>query len=166
MYVRDTRVWEVGFKSFSEDRNIMLCEICGETMAEKKIFVEGTVLNVCEECSKFGSEIRKMPQPVRKVLAREEEVESIVADFARLVRSSREKLGLTQGQLGKKVNEKESVMVRIENGKMQPPISTAKKLESFLGIKLVEKESSAETSKKETAGKEEGVTLGDIVKIK
>lgn len=62
----------------------------------------------------------------------------IVDDCAVLVRKNRERLGLTQDQLGAKINEKGSVISRIESAHMEPDMRMAKKLERFLGVKLFE----------------------------
>jgi len=39
--------------------------------------------------------------------------------------------------LAKEIKEKESIMARVESGKLKPTIDLARKLERFFGIKLV-----------------------------
>jgi len=91
--------------------------------------------------------------------------EDIVMNYGEKVRKAREKKGLTQKDVGKKINEKASVIHRIESEHMEPSISLAKKLGKELGIKLVGKESM--DYKKENKDSEgDDVTLGDVADIK
>lgn len=157
----------------------VVCGICGETEATRKVLVEGTVLNVCVSCAKFGEEVRT-PQEARRKQAsgseEEDEVEhEIVPDFGKLIRLVREKMELTQPAFGKLVNEKESVILRMESGKMVPDLKTARKLERALKLKLVlepaeVKAAAAGGKKAAAAGAEKkgkaGLTLGDVVKVK
>ena len=57
-------------------------------------------------------------------------------DYSKVIRSAREKLGMTQDELGMKINEKPSGISHLENGSMKPSDSLAKKLEHFLKIQL------------------------------
>lgn len=155
---------------------VVVCGICGEAEATRRVLVEGAVLNVCVNCAKFGEEVRTPQETKKKLMAgaeEEGEVEhDIVTDFSRLVRLARERLNLTQPELGKLVNEKESVILRIESGKMGPDLKTARKLERALKIKLVlepaevaaAKQASKPATKKDE--KKQDLTLGDVVKVK
>ncbi len=83
---------------------------------------------------------------------------------------------MTQPAFGKLVNEKESVILRMESGKMVPDLKTARKLERALKLKLVlepaevKAAASAGSKKAAAAGAEKkgkvGLTLGDVVKVK
>jgi putative transcription factor len=57
-------------------------------------------------------------------------------DFARRIRESREKKGLSVEQLGMQMNEKAAFLRKIESGALKPDESFADKLERFLGIRL------------------------------
>ncbi len=159
----------------------VVCGICGETEASRRILVEGTVLNVCVTCAKFGEEVRTPQEAQRKQASGEEEAEDveheIVPDCGHLVRIARERMELTQPALGKLVNEKESVILRVEGGKMVPDLKTARKLERALKIRLVlepaeVKSATSAESRKVAAdasgkkGKNADLTLGDVVKVK
>jgi putative transcription factor len=74
----------------------------------------------------------------KKHFIRATQTVEIVDDYSSKVRKNRERLGLTQDQLGSKVNEKGSVISRIESGHMEPDLKMAKKLGRFLGISLLE----------------------------
>ena len=167
----------------------MRCEICGQSIEEgksEKTKIDGSVMEVCPDCSKFGV-IQKTPKPKyiptktkkdsratgtdrprrtpRPMYSLDEPTEELVEDFERIVRQSRESKGLSREALGEQIYEKVSVINRIESGKMAPDIKLAKKLEKALNITLIEKISDMdlEDFKNKTAG---GPTLGDIVKIK
>ncbi len=62
----------------------------------------------------------------------------IVPDYASIIRKARESLGLTQEQLGRLINEKPSVIRRIESGAMVPTPVIARKLERALKIRLIQ----------------------------
>jgi putative transcription factor len=69
-------------------------------------------------------------------LSPESELE-VRRDYAKVLREAREKMGLTQEELGKKINEKASVISHLEGGKLKPDIALARKLEHFFKIKLL-----------------------------
>ncbi|MBS7605289.1 TIGR00270 family protein, partial [Candidatus Bathyarchaeota archaeon] len=92
----------------------------------------------------------------------------IIEDFGSIIKKAREKLGLTPEDLGKMIGEKESVIKKIEGGKIIPDIRLAAKLERALKIKLLVKQPEINFDRSIsnlTKGKRT-VTLGEIVQIK
>ena len=73
-------------------------------------------------------------------------------------------IGLSQKDFASRINEKESMIHKIETGAFEPPLDLAKKLEKILGIKLVEEH--LEKHEKFKRSKEGGFTLGDFIKVK
>jgi putative transcription factor len=73
---------------------------------------------------------------------------------------------LKQEELAKKIAEKESVIHKLESGSIIPAIPLARKLEKFLRIALVEtiEVDSPETSDRRSSS--DGLTLGDLIRIK
>jgi putative transcription factor len=139
------------------------CELCGSKKANRKAKVEGVIITVCDECVKFGEEI-KLPEFIRtkKDLPKIEEVEEVLKpDFNEIIRSSREEMKLKQDDLAKKLNEKLSVIKRVEEG-WEPTPNLISKLEKFFNIKLTEKSEEKILEKKESKKK---LTVGDIVEI-
>jgi putative transcription factor len=57
-------------------------------------------------------------------------------DFAKVIKTARELQGLSQEELGHKINEKPSVIGHLETGKLKPDDALARKLEHFLKIVL------------------------------
>ena len=94
----------------------------------------------------------------------EEKIEILVENFAQIIKLKRESRGLSQRDFANKINEKESVIHKIETGNYEPVLPLARKLEKFLGVKLVEEY--IEDSQKFKENKEQGFTLGDFINIK
>lgn len=154
----------------------MTCDMCGRTGRLFKAMVEGTELNVCKSCSKYGKVVKPVrmdfrQKPKKKVekkleIVQKEQVEELVSeDFANLIKKKREKLELTQEKLAKKINEKESLIQKVESGHVRPSLRLARKLQNFLKIKLVEefKLKKKVLSRKQASGP---LTIGDLITIK
>ncbi len=125
----------------------MNCEICGKKIEGrgKKVLIEGSILNVCSSCALLGEkEVNSKTKFDKKKIkittisrrSNEEDEIEIVQDFAILIRQAREKMGLSQDALAKKINEKVSVIKLIETGKLKPSILLGKKIERALKINL------------------------------
>lgn len=129
--------------------------------------IEGTILEVCENCLKFGENLgeiqtSEVKAPVKiKSEIREETV--FVDNYGELIVESRKKMNLTREEFAKKINERESLIKRIESEKMRPDDKLTEKIERFLGIKLKQLFESKHLEKKSIKGE---LTLGDIVEVK
>lgn len=135
----------------------MLCELCGQSSKKLRvILIEGTELNVCPRCAKFG--VEKSPKPkkttapvhvetalqrrVKKKIVRdvfENWSEDLVPDYNQRIKKARESKNWTQEDLAKKLNEKKSIILKIESGSMRPDDILTKKLERVLSINLRER---------------------------
>lgn len=160
----------------------MLCELCGrEVTFSKKVTIEGVQLQVCAECAKFGIEANKPapkelgPRPiieqrleVREKRSRPKDVleaterEELVEDYSARIRNARSRKGMTQKDLAMKINERLTVLSKIETGDMRPDDKIVGKLEKELGIKLREKVQDAEVSKGMGFS---SLTLADLIKM-
>ena len=92
-----------------------------------------------------------------------EAMEMVVNDYAERIRKKREHLRLKQEEFAKKMNEKESLIQKIESGHFEPSINLAKKIGRFLKIRLVE--DYKESHEKQTKTKTNSFTIGDLIKI-
>lgn len=150
--------------------------MCGRSARNPvKIRLEGAALSVCESCAKFGH-IIEIPKSVVSISGgavifqskrREPQIipkEEIAANCAALVKNAREKKGITQEELARRIPEKESVIHRIEQGRMLPDIALAKKLERALGIRLITM--AAEERRELGKSGASGLTLGDLMAAK
>jgi len=160
----------------------LICELCGKDVARtRNVSVEGTVLMVCNDCARFGTEptgpvpVRRRGNPIvaerlekrqRRITERDvyatTTLEELVADFSERIRHAREERGWKQTDLGAKINERASVIAKLETGAMIPSDTLARKLEKALEIKLREKVEPVAV-KRESA--RPPLTLGDLMKL-
>ena len=153
----------------------MQCDMCGKEEYLLRTIIEGTELNVCKECARFGKvlgnyrpEVKQKIQEIKKQKPQTPTIEVIQLvreDYAQIIRQKREQLNLTQEEFAKKLNEKHSFLQSIEIGKHIPSLELARKLEKILGILLVEehKELHEGNLKQQKSGV---MTFGDIIKLK
>lgn len=160
----------------------MICEMCGTDVPRTKfVNVEGAALHVCARCEKYASseaaktETGRIVMPsvaqrleTRQKRHRERDVFSsggekeLVLDYPERVKDARRKKGLSQDELAKIINEKKSVVVKVESGDMRPSDKLVKKLERALETPL---RGSIETEATGTrSAYSQGMTLGDFVK--
>lgn len=150
----------------------MMCEICGRPIGGKgkEIIVERAKLTVCKNCVRHGTPVKEEPKkspqwtPAATTSSPREVSFEIRDDYPDVVRAAREKRGLTQKDLAQRINEKESVIHRIETGQMRPSRRMVQKLEGFLEIKLMEKIEEPELMHRRSHFDE--LTIGDIIRIK
>jgi putative transcription factor len=165
------------------------CEVCGRKIHDEPVraVIEGARLTVCLECSKHGKVILHeepdlpkktmittpgkpgtpalLVQRKRQPIPQVDITKELTDDYANKIRAAREKLLLSHEDLGKKINEKASVLKHIETGKMAPNNLLASKLEHMLRIQLLvpiaDEKSNTHVHR---AGNEE-MTLGDLVEF-
>jgi len=163
------------------------CEVCGHKIFGKsyKVIIEEAKLTVCTECSKHGTMVweeeptpktitpkpKTTLQPLKTQSKKPPETTidtnlELIEDFDVKIRQAREKLGLSHEGLGKKINEKVSVLKKIETRKMTPNNKLAAKLERTLKIKLLVPASEEKvplTKIPKPPSRE--LTLGDLIQL-
>lgn len=162
------------------------CEVCGHKIngIPIKAIIEGARLTVCVACSKHGRICTEEPKPkpilqrLRTTTARPrmqtpkpqaptvDTSQELVENYPAKIRQAREKLGLSHEDLGKRLNEKVSLLRKIETGRMTPNNRLAALLERTLRIKLIvsaKEEKVPQTRMSKAAGHE--LTLGDLIKL-
>jgi putative transcription factor len=139
--------------------------------------IEGTLLSVCSSCAKFGEsgptkrETKEPPTVARRLERREKRMrtrdvykgasaEALAADYPARIRSAREKRNLSQKELAASVNEKLSIINKLEAGDMRPSDALVAKLERALDIKLREKVDEVHIKKQDGA---QSMTLADLL---
>lgn len=147
----------------------MPCEICGKEGKLVEAKIEGTVLEVCEDCAELGEVLeRGQVQPKQRKRKRnlpQQPEEILINNFGSAVKAAREEKEMEIAKVAEEVKEKESVIHRIENERLKPDKDLARKLETFLNIDLyVNEENSPATSTK--SQDKQGVTLGDVAEVK
>ena len=155
------------------------CELCGKKEAKFSCEIEGTIMIVCEDCSKFGKVKGKAKTQIIVKETKKPEIKEPVyvflPGFGATIKKAREKLGLKQEEFAKKLNLRESLLHQIESEHFKPDIVTAKRLERSLHVKIVEEikeedglssRQSSVSSSGSTKKSSEGLTFGDMIKFK
>ena len=148
------------------------CTLCGREV--DRLFlavVEGTKIEICEACGKFGNVLKEIrPEPkveigyIKKSSTPEleEPEEELKPDYGRLIIQARQKLELERKEFSMKIKEKESIIRRVELQQMTPDDRLIKKIEDFLEIRLTKVYEKAKLDHRPMKGT---LTLGDIVKL-
>lgn len=147
------------------------CDLCGKNT--NRLFdsiIEGTMVSVCEHCSKFGSVVTinkpvEIEKPTKFTIEEKETIELIDPSYSEKLKKAREQRSLTQDDLAFDIAEKTSTIHNLESGRLSPSLALAKKLEQYLNIKLLEvyEEKSKE---KEISSESQSLTIGDLIKKK
>jgi len=163
-------------------KEVSLCELCGRKPSIYNCEIEGTMMKVCEDCSRFGgvkgkSNVRIVVQESKKPVSNDPEY-VFVQGYGSIVKNAREKLNLKQEDFAKNINEHKSVIHQVEIEHIRPNILLARKLERALHIKIVDEvrvgkyESEEDAKTLNSTGrltskpKGEGLTLGDMMNVR
>jgi len=142
----------------------MLCEMCGKDVPlTSRVRLEHSVLTLCPDCARFGTPVdppaapaaptatapagfrpglgvARTTGPRRRLEERDLYQEigemELVPDWNQRIRVAREALQWTPEVLGKKLNEKKSVVLKIESGSFRPPDGLVRKIEHLLKVRL------------------------------
>lgn len=95
-----------------------------------------------------------------------DDLEELAADYDAIVREAREAAGLSREELGRQLNEKASLIGKIERGESLPSDDVRRKLERALDVDLVEGAAGDEEAEWSGGGGSSGMTLGDVVERK
>jgi putative transcription factor len=164
----------------------MRCEVCGRKIHNEPVHavIEGAKLTVCVECSKHGKVISQqeaaavasqisptkstmhLPTIQKKPPVAQVQISTELVDgYAAKIRAAREKLGLSHEDLGKKINEKASLLRHVEVGKVAPNNQLANKLEHVLKITLMVPIADEKVTAAAPRAASEGLTLGDLIEM-
>lgn len=113
--------------------------------------VDGAKVILCESCynrvdysariltkPKTRIPLSRRPKQRRAISPLSESIE-LVDGYGSKVRAAREKLGLSQQDLAKKLNERVTLIKKIEQETFRPSEAMGTKIENFLRIKIFEK---------------------------
>ena len=123
------------------------CEMCGKETSLVKVQIEGSILLTCLSCAKHGLILEEFAQTTNtpkkyskqnNLIEKEETIEVIVQDFPQRIKQAREKKNLQQNEVARQLAIKESIIHKLESGKLEPSLDIARKLERFFNIKLVQ----------------------------
>lgn len=95
-----------------------------------------------------------------------DEMDEVAQDYDQRIRQARENAGLNQEELANQLNEKASLIRKLELGDTLPSDSVQQKLESELDIVLTEGGGSADDTEWSGGSSDGEYTLGDVVQRK
>lgn len=162
----------------------MQCEMCGKDASLKRTKVEGAELKLCDECQAAGEVVETGPGGSSSGSSRSsssgsssgsssssrnrkprDQQESLKPDFDSLVRSARSERDYTKEELANEINEKTSVISRIESGSLKPDQRLAKKLNKALGVELYGGSEDVSHQVRSSDDDSSGATIGDVAEI-
>ncbi len=152
-----------------------VCEICGrETDKTYQTYLEGSKIEVCYDCL-----LRHNLKPIesynvvlrRNKFNRESKEESfdIIDNYGEIIRQARDKAGLTQEEMAKRLGISLIKYRQIEHETIIPEKELLEKIEKILNIKLkIENEEEEDEDDFEivSSTNTNEFTLGDIVEIR
>ncbi len=154
----------------------MQCDLCGERPAAVLASVEGSKVRACQGCAHFGTVLGQIsalparaPKATKSALRgppaaagpKRETLLLVRPDAGQLIKGARERLGLTQEELAKKLNEKASVLHHVECGRAAPSLNLARKFERALRLRLVEAYTEGSSEPQSRAAS--SLTIGDLL---
>jgi len=175
------------------------CEMCGaETANPNTVKIEGAELEVCDQCTDFGTEVKTddggaststkystggssggTSSSTGSTSSRStssgggrggrddmfDDIDEIAQDYDERLREAREAAGLSQEDLAKQLNEKASLIRKLEHGDTLPSDDVQRKLERALDVDLSAGGGASETEWEGGSASGE-YTLGDVVERK
>jgi putative transcription factor len=155
--------------------------------------VEGAELDLCENCKGFGTAVETQQSSsssskystssssgtsnsggassssnsggsTRRKKDMFDDMDELAADYDDRIRNGRESLELTQEELANQLNEKASLIRKLERGDILPSDDVKTKLEKKLDITLTEGADVEDTEW--SSGSGQSMTLGDVVERK
>lgn len=167
--------------------------MCGaETSSPTTVEIEGAELDVCDDCADFGTEVEQQSTGSASTKYSTDsssggsdgsssadgasgssntrrhdmfdDMEEVVQDYDERIRNAREAAGLSQDELAKELNEKASLIRKLERAASLPSDSVQGKLERKLDITLTE--GGVDDTEWEGGASTGEYTLGDVVQRK
>lgn len=146
------------------------CDLCGTSAPLKETKVEGTLLKVCQNCAKFGTQ-DVIPQNRNQRMRTQSSSYKkptddgliVLPNAGQLIKAEREKRNMRQVDFSRMLNIKESIIHQIESGHAIT-VDVVKKIEAQLHIKLTAKPVESESVPGRSTT--QSFTIGDLLKKK
>lgn len=145
------------------------CELCGkDTDSTTTVKIEGAKLDVCDSCSDMGEEVgttskKRNKKKSSSSSSRRSSKEVLVNNYGEKVKNAREGETLSIKELADELNEKESLIKKIEQEQLKPDKSLAGKLSKRFNITLYTNPEVADYSKSNTTDRK--ATMEDVADI-
>lgn len=142
------------------------CELCGRDQDSlKKAKIEGATLNVCDSCAEMGETVETKSKKKKKSRSSNSSRKSkvLTSGYGEKIKQAREGEKLSIKEVADSLNEKESVIKKIEREDLKPEKSLAQKLENKFGISLYVNPSVSDVET--DSGDDRSATLGDVAEV-
>jgi putative transcription factor len=145
------------------------CQLCGEDSDNlKKTKIEGALMKVCNSCSDMGDVVEKKQKKTKKTKKtasrRPRDTQVLANDYGSRVKDARESEKMSIKELSDDLNEKASLIRKVEREDLKPEKALAKKLSQKLGITLYVNPEVSDHSTE--SGDDRDATVGDVADIK
>lgn len=164
------------------------CELCGQQRPTRLYRIESAEVMACVSCGRYGTlllqnkdlKVKNAPQITNTHRPRRKTTYNtyrkplgdiiLIEDYGTIISRSRENIGLSRKELAESLFIRETLLIRIETGKVRPSDSLIKKLEKTLEVKLMEASGQDQVSVSQyqtgNYSRSRTMTLGDFAKIK
>lgn len=173
------------------------CEICGGEIwgRAQRVIIEGVEVLACTSCASMGKRVtpkksyrrgatrdarRRPSRSTSSMVFKKSEYRGgkskkrydernleVMSGYGKLIRRIRDKHKLTQEELADKLNEKESLIRKIEAERVEPTIKLAKRIEKRFGVKILKEIDDEPILTQQDRPKSPGpATLGDMIVFK
>lgn len=143
------------------------CELCGEEAdSTTKVKIEGAKMKVCGSCEEIGEtiETKKKTKSKKKERSRKRNNETLANDYGEKIKQARESRELSIKELADQLNEKNSVLKKVEREELKPDKSLAQKISGELDIEIYVNPEVNEYE--DTSSDSRKATLGDVADVK
>lgn len=145
------------------------CELCGSSSDSlKKVKIEGTKLKVCDSCADMGEEVGSSSNKKRKKKKKSRTKRSsdkvLVSNYGEKIKEARESEQLSISEVADDLNEKESLLRKLESQDLKPDKPLANKLSKKFGVTLYTNPDVADYSQTDNADSRKA-TMEDVADI-
>ncbi len=145
------------------------CQLCGEDSDKlKKTKIEGAVMKVCSSCTDMGDVIEQKEKKTKKkrktTTYRPKDTEVLANKYGEKIKEAREDRKLSIKELADSLNEKASLIKKVEREDLKPEKALANKLSKELDITLYVNPEVSDHRIESTSDKK--ATLGDVANVK
>lgn len=144
------------------------CELCGRDVDETtKTRIEGASLKVCNSCADMGEEVETATRKKSGGSSRSARSQNVLVDgYGGRIKEAREDEGISIQELADDLNEKSSLISKLEKEELKPDKPLARKLGKRLDVELYTNPEVSDVSSSSSSGDTREATVGDVAEVK
>ncbi len=141
------------------------CELCGqETDSTTRVKIEGAKLSACSSCAEMGETVSKKAEKKKSSKGRTRNRKVLANDYGKRLKEARESEQLSLQELSDELNEKKSLLSKLEKQELKPDSTLAGKLSKRLDVELYTNPEVSSYSDTDTDSRK--ATLGDVAEVR